>query len=59
MLLGHGLGPGEQRSVLSRFGAAGLQEDVQDLAGKLADIAAVSEAVHEGVYSKLAADLLL
>lgn len=59
MLLGHGLGPGDQHRALGRFGAGSLQEDVQALAAKLTDIAAVTEAVYEGVYSKLASGLLL
>lgn len=59
MLLGNGLAPSEQRSALARFGAAGLLGEVQELAGKLMEIAAVTEAVHEQIYSQLAADLLL
>ena len=59
MLLGNGMAISEQRTALARFGAAGLLGEVQVLAGKLIDIAAVSEAVHEQVYSQLAADLLL
>lgn len=59
MLLGNGLAPSEQRIALARFGAAGLLREVQALAGQLMEIAAVTEAVHEEVYSQLAADLLL
>ncbi len=59
MLLGDGMPPGEQRSALARFGAAGLLEEVRELAGKLLEVAAVTEAVYEQIYSQLAADLLL
>lgn len=52
------MAPMEQHAALSRFGAAGLQAEVQKLAGKLAEIAAITEAVHEPIYSRFAEDLL-
>lgn len=42
-------------SVLSRVGAAALQEDVADLGQRLAGVAAVCEAVHGDVLALLAA----
>ena len=59
MLLGDGIAPSEQRAALARFGAVALLGDVQELATRLSDIAAVSEAVHEQIYSNLATDLLV
>lgn len=45
-------------SVLARCGAGHLKSEVVELAVKLDAVAALSEAVHGGVYQKLSVDML-
>ena len=46
------------RAALARCGAGELGAEVAELARALAAVAAVGEAVHEGTYRALLADLL-
>ena len=48
----------ELRAALARIGGVGLVSEAVELAEMLQAIAAVSEAVHDDVYARLASDLL-
>ena len=48
----------ELRPALARIGGGGLVTETVKLAEMLQAIAAVSEAVHDDVYARLASDLL-
>lgn len=52
-------GPGANiMPSLARAGAGVLSEEVEALAARLGEVAAIGEAVHGGLYEQLLADLL-
>ena len=52
-------GPGVSIApALARAGAGVLSEEVEALAARLGEVAAIGEAVHGGLYERLSADLI-
>ena len=44
--------------ALARAGAGVLTEEIEALAARLGEVAAIGEAVHEGLYERLSANLI-